>query len=582
MAEKRGLQRLGQVVYHVRDNDAALKPSIVQGPTAPGLLHMTLGQLLAAQCLSYKDSECVVVPWTSTRWTYNELKLEADQLAHGLLVKGVQKDDRIGIIAGNCEQYISVLFAAAQTGALLVLLNNQYSRSEVLNAVNHTECRFLFATPYIGNRSMENIIGSLGAQPKRNGASEYLEEIIILRGEYKGYSTYDNVKECGLTLPRHIAQAREAALSSEGVCNLQFTSGSTGDPKAAMLTHQGMINNARFVGDRMKLTSVDSLCCPPPLFHCFGLVLGTLAVITHGSKIVFPSETFNPDAVLQAISDEKCTALHGVPTMFESILDRPRPKNFDATCLRTGIIAGAPVSKQLMCRLFNELNMTEYTSSYGLTETSPTCFNAFTSDPIEKRLTTAGRIMPHAKAKVVNRDGSIAVIKQRGELYISGYLVTKGYWKNPEKTSEALVTDIDGITWLKTGDEAYLDAEGYCTITGRFKDIIIRGGENIYPLEIEERLVMHPAIETAFVIGIPDQQYGEVVGAFIGLAPMYKKPRPSNEDLRRWTLETLGRHKTPRHFFVFGEEGIGHRTPVTGSGKILKERREGTSFKSLY
>lgn len=360
-----------------------------------------------------------------------------------------------------------------------------------------------------------------------------------------------------------------------------------------------LVNNSRFIGDRMNLSSFDILCCPPPLFHCFGLVLGMLAVVTHGSKIVFPSETFDPKAVLHAISDEKCTALHGVPTMFEAILSIPKPAGFDTSNLRTGIIAGAPVPRPLMKRLLEELNMTEYTSSYGtkcttehsvfstcplffspspsmliplstlgLTEASPTCFNAFTTDSIHTRLTTVGKILPHARAKIIDEKGDIVPIGQRGELCIAGYQLTKGYWHNPEKTAETLVTDAEGVTWLKTGDEASFNELGYCSITGRFKDIIIRGGENIYPLEIEERLAAHPHIELASVIGIPDPKYGEVVGAFIQLAA--GQNRPTDVELRAWTRETLGRHKAPQHVFVFGEEGVSSTVPVTGSGKVRK------------
>lgn len=321
----------------------------------------------------------------------------------------------------------------------------------------------------------------------------------------------------------------------------------------------------------MDFTQYDVLCCPPPLFHCFGLVLGLLACITHGAKIVYPEESFDPDAVLRAISDEKCTALHGVPTMFESILARQRPEEFDCSQLRTGIIAGAPVPRPLMRRLLDELNMTEFTSSYGLTEASPTCFNAFTSDSINRRLTTVGTVLPHAKAKIIDpKTGNIVKVGQRGELCMSGYQVHQGYWKNPEKTNETLIQSDDGTVWLRTGDEAVFDAEGYCSITGRFKDIIIRGGENIYPLEIEERLTAHPAISRAAVIGVPNTHYGEVVGAFVVIENGQKCP--SSEELRDWTREKLGRHKAPRHVFVFGlDSRLPRDIPQTGSGKVQKQ-----------
>ncbi|KAJ5625290.1 AMP-dependent synthetase/ligase [Penicillium lagena] len=563
------VQRLQQTLSHVQPAKGPVQLSIVEGPTQPELLDITLGELLTLQALRYGDYECLVFPWTGARWTYRDLKDEADRLARGLLAMGIQKGDRIGIMAGNCEQYISVFFAAARVGAILVVLNNTYTPSELYYALNHSECRLLFMTPRIGRHNLEEVLTELGPRPKQNATSKALEETIILRGEYNDFGTYDSVIQRGLSQAAHVLQDRESELRSGDVCNLQFTSGSTGNPKAAMLTHHNLVNNSRFIGDRMDLTSFDILCCPPPLFHCFGLVLGMLAVVTHGSKIVFPSETFDPQAVLHAISDEKCTALHGVPTMFEAILSIPKPPQFDTSNLRTGIIAGAPVPRPLMKRLLGELNMSEYTSSYGLTEASPTCFNAFTTDSIHTRLTTVGKVLPHARAKIIDTQGNLVPVGQRGELCIAGYQLTKGYWHNPEKTVETLVTDADGVTWLKTGDEASFNEQGYCTITGRFKDIIIRGGENIYPLEIEERLTAHPQIELASVIGIPDQKYGEVVGAFIALAAG-DGPRPSDEDLRAWTRETLGRHKAPQYVFVFGEEGVSSTVPVTGSGKVRK------------
>lgn len=332
-----------------------------------------------------------------------------------------------------------------------------------------------------------------------------------------------------------------------------------------------MINNSRFIGDRMDFAQTDILCCPPPLFHCFGLVLGLLAVITHGAKIVYPGDVFDPEAVLSALSDEKCTGLHGVPTMFESILALPRDENFDCSQLRTGIIAGAPVPRPLMRRLLDELNMTEFTSSYGLTEASPTCFNALTSDTIQRRLTTVGKVMPHAQAKIISpRTGETVKVGERGELCMAGYQVHKGYWKNSSKTAESFLEDENGTVWLRTGDEAVLDSEGYCSITGRFKDIIIRGGENIYPLEIEERLTAHPATLRAAVVGIPDSHYGEVVGAFLAVEEGHTCP--TAEEIRDWTRQTLGRHKAPKHVFIFGSDSrLPSAMPQTGSGKVQKQ-----------
>ncbi|KAJ5490719.1 Acyl-CoA ligase sidI [Penicillium diatomitis] len=568
MEVSRSVQRLQKTLDHITTTSAPLQWSFVEGPLEPAILDITLGDLLTLQALRYGDFECLVFPWTGARWTYSDLKEEVDRLAKGMLAMNVHKGDRLGIMAGNCEQFISVFFAAARVEAILVVLNNTYTPSELQYALEHTDCRFLFITPQIGRHNLEGFLEQVGSNPKPNKTTKIVEEIIILRGKYQGFTTYDEVLGRGRSQPLHTLQDREAELRPSDVCNLQFTSGSTGNPKAAMLTHHNLVNNSRFIGDRMRLSSFDILCCPPPLFHCFGLVLGMLAAVNHGAKIVFPNETFDPQAVLNAISNEKCTALHGVPTMFEAILSLPKPANFDTSNLRTGIIAGAPVPRHLMKRLLEDLNMTEYTSSYGLTEASPTCFNAFTTDSIYTRMTTVGKILPHARAKIVDRDGNIVPIGQRGELCISGYQLTKGYWNNPEKIAEALVTDSNGITWLKTGDEASFDERGYCSITGRFKDIIIRGGENIYPLETEERLAAHPHIALASVIGIPDSKYGEVVGAHLRLLPGLS--RSSDEELRTWTRETLGRHKAPQHVFVFGQAGVPHTVPVTGSGKVRK------------
>ncbi|KAL1306332.1 hypothetical protein AAFC00_005050 [Neodothiora populina] len=395
-----------------------------------------------------------------------------------------------------------------------------------------------------------------------------LQQIVLLRGSHGNMTTYEEVISTAQQLSAKPVEDIQRDLNPYDVCNLQFTSGSTGNPKAAMLTHHGLLNNSRFIGDRMALGPEDVLCCPPPLFHCFGLVLGFLAIMTHGGKIVYPSDIFDASAVLQAISDEKCTALHGVPAMFDTIFSTPLPANFDCSRLRTGIIAGAPVPRYLMELLVNEFGMTEFTSSYGLTEASPTCFNAFTYDTIDRRLTTVGTLLPHAHGKIVDRNGRIVPVGTKGELCIAGYQLQKGYFKNPEKTAECMIRDDQGVLWLHTGDEAVFDEQGYCSITGRFKDIIIRGGENIYPLEIEERLVKHDSIERAVVVGLSHSKYGEVVAAF--LQRPSDRARPSDDSVRAWTRETLGRHKAPSHIFWLGEDGVPEDIPITGSGKIKK------------
>ncbi|KIW88513.1 uncharacterized protein Z519_11082 [Cladophialophora bantiana CBS 173.52] len=572
--------------------------SILHGDSEVPLLDFTLGELLDFQCKRYGSKECLVVPWTGARWTYDRLREESIRLAKALVARGLRPGDRIGIMAGNCEQYVSVFFACMKLGCILVILNNTYTASEALYALKFTgtfsfapfdwirslfevtECRILFATPQIGHHDNGQLLRQLRQEPGT------VEEIIILRGPPSHFTPYTTLLETGAIESDKILEAASKGFSCHDVCNLQFTSGTTGNPKAAMLTHHSLVNNSRFIGDRMALTDQDVLCCPPPLFHCFGLVLGLLAIITHGGKVVYPAETFDAVACLRVISEERCTALHGVPAMFDSIFSLPRPEGFDCSALRTGIIAGAPVPRHLMELMVNELGMTEFTSSYGLTEASPTCFNAFHNDPTSLKLTTVGQVMPHAHAKIVDRQGRIVPVGERGELCIAGYQLQRGYWRNAEKTNEVMIRDGDGVLWLHTGDEAVFHRDKTCTITGRFKDIIIRGGENIYPLEIESRLVQHEAIDRAIVVGVKHARYGEVVAAFLqrcgstpattqrgGIGGGYPSPtahRPSDENIREWVRLKLGRHKGPAHIFWLGEDGIPATVPLTGSGKVRK------------
>lgn len=325
-----------------------------------------------------------------------------------------------------------------------------------------------FTTKKIGRVDNTPLLAELAAE--KTGPN-----VVIIRGDAGAYPTYADLLKTGARASHSSLHRVGRKVLAHHVCNLQFTSGTTGLPKAAMLTHHNIVNNARFIGDRMRFTADDVLCCPPPLFHCFGLVLGLMAVVTHGAKIVFPEEVFDAGAVLRAISDERCTAVHGVPAMFDTLFNLPLPAGFDCRRLRTGIVAGAPVPRYLMELMVHKFGMTEFTSSYGLTEASPTCFNAFTDDAIDRRLTTVGTLMPHAHAKIVDHEGRIVPVGVRGELCIAGYQLQAGYWNNSEKTAEVMSRDEAGVLWLHTGDEAVFDDQGYCSITGRFKDIIIRG-----------------------------------------------------------------------------------------------------------
>ncbi|RYC61244.1 hypothetical protein CHU98_g4969 [Xylaria longipes] len=545
-----------------RSQPHAQNPSVLYGPVDPPLVDLTLGELLDLQCQHHGTQECIVTPWTGARWTYNELNQQSSQLARALMSIGIGVGDRVGIMAGNCEQYAAVFFAVARIGAILVILNNTYTPTEAQYALKFSDCKVFFTTKNIGKIDNLKLLAEIAAQKQQ-------PDVVILRGESGSYPTYNDLIKQGRRMSNGHLYRHGRKVLAHNVCNLQFTSGTTGLPKAAMLTHHNIVNNARFIGDRMRLTADDILCCPPPLFHCFGLVLGLMAVITHGAKIIYPEETFDPAAVLRAISDENCTAVHGVPAMFDTLFSLPTPPGFSCDNLRTGIIAGAPVPRYLMELLISRFGMTEFTSSYGLTEASPTCFNAFTDDAIEKRLTTVGTLMPHARAKIVDHEGNIVPVGTRGELCIAGYQLQAGYWNNSEKTAEVMVRDEAGVLWLHTGDEAVFDDQGYCTITGRFKDIIIRGGENIYPLEIEERLMAHSDITRAIVTGVKDAHYGEAVTAFLQSESPAGR-RPTDQQVKEWVQLKLGRHKAPAHIFWLGENGVPLDVPLTGSGKVKK------------
>ncbi|CAL3972039.1 unnamed protein product [Diplocarpon coronariae] len=571
------LHRLSQTKQHLAPGPA-LEPessngnlSLVHGPLDPPLEDFTLGSLLDEQVFLRGEKECLVVAHSRTRWTYAELQSRSRRLAKGLLALGLEKGDRVGILASNCAEFVALFFAVGYLGGILVVLNATYTEGEARHALVHSGCKIVFVEENYGRHSNSGLLRTL-----REHASQIrdVKKVVVLHGEPTAFSAYSDIED---TFSQDVSDKQlEHAMrevQTHDVCNLQYTSGSTGHPKAAMLSHHNLINNARFIGQRMSFTPSDTLCCPPPLFHCFGLVLGLLTCITHGSTIIIPSPTFSAPSVLRVLGTENCTALHGVPAMFEELLSLTFPPDFSCPGLRTGIIAGAPVPKPLMERLFRELGMTEFTSSYGLTEASPTCFNATTTTSIERRLHSVGKVMPHMHAKIVNQAGQIVKVGERGELCMAGYSLQKGYWMSEAKTRECMIPDETGVVWLHTGDEAVFDKEGYCAITGRFKDIIIRGGENIYPLEIETRISTHPSghIAQAVVVGLPHPKYGEVVAAFLLPSAISSwLYRPTDEEIRGWVRRALGWHKAPEHVFWFGDDGVPGEVPLTGSGKVKK------------
>ncbi|KAI1846883.1 hypothetical protein JX265_004853 [Neoarthrinium moseri] len=546
--------------------------AIVVGPRTPVLWSKTLGTLIREQAAKHGDKDAIVVPWQSTRMSYRQVEDRSKLVATSLISMGLQHGDAIGVMAGNRVEYVEVFMGAGRIGCPAVVLNNTYSAEELRQALARANCKMLFIATRIGTRSLRgHIAKALGAcWPQTDlrhvvcfGDAPNVAEVSI--------QTYASFLQ-GLPRPI-IEEARlesiEASVLNSDILNLQFTSGTTGMPKAACLTHHNIINNARFVGSAMKLTSDDVVCCPPPLFHCFGLVMGLLASFCYGSSIMFPSDNFSAESTIQAVVQHKATALLGVPTMFISELAVVKEKGYELTTIRTGLAAGAMVPSKLMKDIREQMNIEGMLIAYGMTETSPVTFITSIDDSQEKRFTTIGRVFPHTSAKVVNSRGDALPFGQRGEICTSGFALQKGYWKDEERTKQVMRPDENGVIWMHTGDEGFIGSDGYGRITGRIKDLIIRGGENISPSEIEDRLLEHTSIGESCVVGLEDHKYGEVVACFLSQARGASE-RPSDANVRSWVSQKLGRVKEPHYIFWVGDPGTGNEIPKTGSGKYQK------------
>ncbi|KAK7885648.1 hypothetical protein LTR67_009999 [Exophiala xenobiotica] len=471
-------------------------------------------------------------------------------------------------MAGNCYQYVEAFLAAARIGCPFVVLNNTYSPKEVVNALRVVSCKLLLIASKIGTRSLASHINAL-TEHATNVPIVLLSKDAASESLHRNMTSYSTFVGGRHTINRDTLKQAESQVLCDDIVNLQFTSGTTGAPKAAMLSHKNIINNGRFVGDAMKLVPSDSVCCPPPLFHCFGLVMGFLGSVTHGSTIVFPCDQFDAHLVLDALYEEKCTALYGVPTMFIAEIEANQKKKYKITSVRTGVAAGSSVPAPVMKRLEQEFGVKGMLIAYGMTETSPVTFITSLDDSDERRTKTVGRVLPHTAAKVVDREGEIVPRGTPGELCTSGYALQKGYYNNLEKTNEVMRRDDEGVLWMHTGDECVIDDDGYCTVTGRIKDMIIRGGENIFPLEIEERILEHPAVDDVSIVAIKDERYGEEVAAFLAVKKGITT-RPNALEINQWVRKTLGSHKAPKHVFWIGDEDVGNDFPKTGSGKHQK------------
>ncbi len=542
---------------------AALTQAHVTGPTDAPLLELTVPGLLARTVAQFGARPGLVVRQQNIRWSYGEFAGAVDRLAAGLLALGLSKGDRIGIWSPNRYEWVVTQFATARIGLVLVNINPAYRLAELEYALNKVGCKALIVAPSFKTSDYLGMLNTLApelaqAKPGELKAAKLPQLKIVIRlGDDKSagmlnYADVANAKADAAKL-----NAITASLKPDDAINIQFTSGTTGLPKGATLTHRNIVNNGWFVGERMKFTEADVLCIPVPLYHCFGMVLSVLACVSHGSCMVFPGEGFDPLEVLAAVEAEKCTALHGVPTMFIAELDHPQFRRFDLSSLRTGIMAGAPCPIEVMKRVVSDMGMREVTIAYGMTETSPVSFQSSTDDPLERRVSTVGLIHPHVEVKIVDEAGRTLKPGERGELCTRGYSVMQGYWGDEARTKEA----IDGQGWMRTGDLAVIDAEGYCNIVGRVKDMVIRGGENLYPREIEEYLFRMPKIQDVQVFGVPDARYGEELCAWVILKP---GETMTAEELREYCRGQIAHQKIPRHIRFVSE------FPMTVTGKPQK------------
>jgi len=539
--------------------------SYVHGAHDVPLIGDTIGPFLSKIVRQYGDNEALVVPHQDVRWTYTEFDARVSRLAAGLLALGLQPGDRIGIWSQNCAEWVLVQFATARAGLVMVNINPAYRRSELEYVLDKVQCAALILSPAFKSSDYLAILGDVvpelrNSEPGKLQSARlpHLRHVIRLGAEKTpGMFNFDDVLvPSGDGRLDDLARI-EAQLQFDEPVNIQFTSGTTGAPKGATLTHHNILNNGFFVGEAMKLTSRDRLCIPVPLYHCFGMVLGNLACVTHGATMVFPGESFEPQSVLATVQAERCTGLHGVPTMFITLLDHPDFAQYDLSTLRTGIMAGSPCPAEVMSRVISKMHLGEITIAYGMTETSPVSFQSSVDDPVPLRVATIGRVHPHLEVKIVDADGNIVPRGVKGELLTRGYSVMLGYWGDEEKTRET----IDAARWMHTGDLAVIDEQGFATIVGRAKDMVIRGGENIYPREIEEFLYKHPKILDVQCVGVPDAKYGEELCACIVLRPGME----ANEDeIRDFCKGQIAHYKVPRHIrFVAG-------FPMTVTGKIQK------------
>ncbi len=543
--------------------------SYARGATDTPLIEQTLGAFFDAMAARQPAHEALVSSHQGLRYSYRELQRETNRLASALLGLGLQPGERVGIWSHNNAQWLLMQLATAKVGLILVNINPAYRTAEVEYALNKVNCKALVTMARFKTSDYLAMLREL-APEWEHGQPGQLESALLphLRSviwideagqgdDQPGFMRFSSLLASGDPDDARLS-AIAATIQATDPINIQFTSGTTGFPKGATLTHRNILNNGFFIGEAMRLTPADRLCIPVPLYHCFGMVLGNLACLTHGATIVYPNDGFEPLSVLQTVQDEKCTGLHGVPTMFIAELDHPRFAEFDLSTLRTGIMAGSPCPTEVMKRVVSDMHLGQITIAYGMTETSPVSCQSSVDTPLDKRVSTVGLVQPHLEIKIINPDsGEIVAPGVSGELCTRGYSVMHGYWDDPVRTHEAI--DADG--WMHTGDLATMDSEGYVNIVGRIKDMVIRGGENIYPREIEEFLYRHPKVQDVQVVGLPDKRYGEELCAWIVTRPGESL---NEDDIRAFCKGQIAHYKVPRYIrFVTS-------FPMTVTGKIQK------------
>jgi fatty-acyl-CoA synthase len=532
--------------------------SYARGETSPALLEETIGGNLERIVAEHGDREALVEVASGRRWTYAELDADVNALARGLLAAGITKGDRVGIWAPNCAEWTLVQYASAKVGAILVNVNPAYRTHELAYALNQSGLRLLFSAEAFKTSDYRSMIEEVRRE------AHALERVV-----YLGTDEWDEIVTGGRDVPADALAERMSTLVPGDPINIQYTSGTTGYPKGATLSHRNILNNGFFTTELINFTEEDRLCIPVPFYHCFGMVMGNLGCTTHGAAMVIPAPGFDPAITLRTVQDERCTGLYGVPTMFIAMQNLPHFGSYDLSTLRTGVMAGSICPIEVMKRCVNDMHMAEVSIAYGMTETSPVSCQTRSDDDLDRRTATIGRVHPHVEVKVVDpATGKTVERGETGELCTRGYSVMLGYWHDEEKTAEA----IDGDGWMHTGDLAVMREDGYANIVGRIKDMVIRGGENIYPREIEEFLYTHPDIEDVQVIGVPDDRYGEELCAWVKLRA---GADPLDADaVRTFATGKLSHYKIPRYVMVVED------FPMTVTGKIRKvQMREETAQK---